>query len=253
MGRRNQSRGRPGVLLGTVTLALALGFFPAVAPAQPIEDQLVLITPVSKFIHDAALEAFAKYAKETWNVTVKVNALAAGTPVAYGRIVEWKGRPEVDIFWGGESALFDKLTDQKLLSKLDLPKAAWDAIPASVGKPKPIPLKDPRGYWVGTALEPYGLVYHPRVLKRLGVPEIKTWDDLLDPRLKGNVAQCAPTRSSSSNATYEVILQSLGEEKGWEAESAPAEDGRGRGPSPGFCVWPSRVRWALGVPGLPVA
>jgi iron(III) transport system substrate-binding protein len=216
MGRRNRSRGRPGVLLGTVTLALALGVVPVVAPAQPIEDELVLITPVSKFIHDAALKAFAQYAKETWNVTVKVNALAAGTPVAYGRIVEWKGRPEVDIFWGGESALFDKLTDQNLLAKLELSKAAWDAIPAAIGKPKPIPLRDPRGYWVGTALEPYGLVYHPRVLKRLGMPEIKTWDDLLDPRLKGNVAQCAPTRSSSSNATYEVILQSLGEEKGWE-------------------------------------
>ncbi len=209
-------RGMQRTLLLGLVLALALGLVPGVVPAQPIEDELVLITPVSKFIHDAALKAFAQYAKETWNVTVKVNALAAGTPVAYGRIVEWKGRPEVDIFWGGESALFDKLTDQKLLSKLELSKTAWDAIPAAIGKPKPIPLRDPRGYWVGTALEPYGLVYHPRVLKRLGMPEIKTWDDLLDPRLKGNVAQCAPTRSSSSNATYEVILQSLGEEKGWE-------------------------------------
>jgi ABC-type Fe3+ transport system substrate-binding protein len=209
------SRIRSAFAVGLL-LALALSLVPGVVPAQPIEDELVLITPVSKFIHDAALKAFAEYAKETWKVSVKVNALAAGTPVAYGRIVEWKGRPEVDIFWGGESALFDKLTDQKLLSKLELSKATWDAIPAAIGKPNPIPLKDPRGYWVGTALEPYGLVYHPRVLKRLGMTEIKSWDDLLDPRLKGNVAQCAPTRSSSSNATYEVILQSLGEEKGWE-------------------------------------
>ena len=30
------------------------------------------------------------------------------------------------------------------------------------------------------------------------------------------MAQCAPTRSSSSNATYEVILSMLGEDKGWE-------------------------------------
>jgi iron(III) transport system substrate-binding protein len=209
------SRIRSAFAVGLL-LALALSLVPGVVPAQPIEDELVLITPVSKFIHDAALKAFAEYAKETWKVSVKVNALAAGTPVAYGRIVEWKGRPEVDIFWGGESALFDKLTDQKLLSKLELSKATWDAIPAAIGKPNPIPLRDPRGYWVGTALEPYGLVYHPRVLKRLGMTEIKSWDDLLDPRLKGNVAQCAPTRSSSSNATYEVILQSLGEEKGWE-------------------------------------
>jgi iron(III) transport system substrate-binding protein len=47
------------------------------------------------------------------------------------------------------------------------------------------------------------------------VPEPKDWDDLLDPRLKGNVAQCAPTRSSSSHATYEVILQRDGDDKGW--------------------------------------
>jgi len=92
---------------------------PALAQA-PIEGELNLITPVSKFIHDAALKAFAEYAKEKWNVTVKVNAIPAGTPVAYGRITEWKGRPEVDIFWGGESALFEKLAEQKLLQKVEI-------------------------------------------------------------------------------------------------------------------------------------
>ena len=190
------------------------------AAAQPagaqIEGELNLITPISKFIHDASLKAFAEYAREKWNVTVKVNAIPAGTPVAYGRIVEWKGKPEADIFWGGESALFEKLAEQKLLQKLEISRAAWESIPASIGKPKPIPLKDKDGYWVGTALEPYGLVYHPRRLQRLGVAELKDWEDLLNPKLKGEVAQCAPTRSSSSNATYEVMLSMLGEEKGWE-------------------------------------
>ncbi|HEV8143487.1 MAG TPA: extracellular solute-binding protein [Methylomirabilota bacterium] len=188
-----------------------------IAEAQaPIESELALITPVSKFIHDAALKAFADYAREKWNVTVKVSAIPAGTPVAYGRIVEWKGRPEVDIFWGGESALFEKLGEQKLLAKLDLDKALVEQIPASIGKPKPIPLKDKDGFWVGTALEPYGLVYHPKKIQRLGIPEPKEWDDLLNPKLKGEVAQCAPTRSSSSNATYEVMLSMYGEDKGWE-------------------------------------
>jgi len=190
------------------------------AAAQPagaqIEGELNLITPISKFIHDASLKAFADFAREKWNVTVKVNAIPAGTPVAYGRIVEWKGKPEADIFWGGESALFEKLAEQKLLQKLEISRAAWESIPASIGKPKPIPLKDKDGYWVGTALEPYGLVYHPRRLQRLGVAELKDWEDLLNPKLKGEVAQCAPTRSSSSNATYEVMLSMLGEEKGWE-------------------------------------
>src|SRR6266481_624421 len=176
-----------------VLAALLALIVPAQSSAQgpaPIENELNLITPVSKFIHDAALKAFAEYAKEKWNVSVKVSAIPAGTPVAYGRITEWKGKPEVDIFWGGESALFEKLAEQKLLQKVEISKSAWDSIPASIGKPKPIP--------------------------RLGAPEPKEWDDLLNPKLKGEVAQCAPTRSSSSNATYEVILSLFGEEKGWE-------------------------------------
>ena len=197
--------------LTLVSASLAAGL----AVAQPIEDELVLITPVAKTLTDPTLADFAKYAKETWNITLKTSALAAGTPVAYGRILEWKGRPEVDIFWGGESALFDKLAAQNLLARLDIPKAVLDAIPATIGKPKPIYLKDPKGFWTGTVLEPYGLVYQPTVLKRLGVPEPKDWDDLLHPKLKGQVAQCAPSRSSSSHATYEVILQRDGDDKGW--------------------------------------
>ncbi|MGZ8198359.1 MAG: extracellular solute-binding protein [Burkholderiales bacterium] len=186
------------------------------ANAQAIENELVLITPVARTLTDPALAEFAKYAKERWNLNVRTSALAAGTPVAYGRIVEWKGRPDADIFWGGESALFDKLAEQKLLAKLDLPQEVVDSIPATIGKPKPIYLKDPKGFWIGTVLEPYGLVYHPKVLARLGVPPPKDWDDLLHPKLRGNVVQCAPTRSSSSHATYEVILQRDGDEKGWE-------------------------------------
>src|SRR5438128_10070159 len=204
------------LVLLAITLVLAFSRPSAALAQAPIEDELVLITPVSKFVFDGALKAFAEYAKEKWNVTVRTNAIPAGTPVAYGRIVEWKGKPDADIFWGGESALFEKLAEQKLLQKVEISKEAWDSIPASIGKPKPIPLKDKDGYWVGTALEPYGLVYHPVKIKRLGIAEPKDWEDLLNPNLKGEVAQCAPTRSSSSNATYEVILSMHGEDKGWQ-------------------------------------
>jgi ABC-type Fe3+ transport system substrate-binding protein len=67
---------------------------------------------------------------------------------------------------------------------------------------------------VGTSLEPYGLIYNPTLLKRLGI-QIKDWDDLLNPKLKGHIAQCTPDRSSSSHASYEVILAMHGWDKGW--------------------------------------
>ena len=209
-------RGARRVLSVSLTL---LALLPTGAPAQPpapIEDELVVQTPVSAFIVEAMLKEFAAYAKERWNVTLRTRAQRAGTPVSYERIVGWKGQPEADIFWGGEPALFNSLADQKLLSRLEMGPEIWEAIPPSIGTPKPIPLKDPGRHWVGTALEVYGIAYSPRQLKRLGVPEPREWDDVLNPKLKGAVAQCTPPRSSSSHATYEVILQSKGEAEGWE-------------------------------------
>jgi ABC-type Fe3+ transport system substrate-binding protein len=214
--RRRRRRSPLSYIVPLVALLAFLAPVRAWSQGPPIEDALVLQTPVSRFVVDAALRAFTEYAREKWGVTVRTSAQLAGTPVSYGRIVEWKGKPEADIFWGGESALFDKLADQKLLVRHELPRELLDAIPASLGKPKPIRLKDPNGFWVGTTLEPYGLVYHPRLLRRLGVPAPKDWDDLLHPKLRGHVAQSAPTRSSSSHATYEIILQSRGEPAGWE-------------------------------------
>jgi iron(III) transport system substrate-binding protein len=201
-----------------VITALIVGFFismPATAFSQAIENEFYLITPVSKDVHDPMLKAFAAYAKKKWNVDLKTSAMPQGTPVAYGQIVEWKGRPQADVFWGGEGILFDKLAKQGLLEKLQVPDKMWREIPAGIGKPVSLPLKDPKKFWVGTMLEPYGIIYQPKLLKRLGV-EIKDWDDLLNPKLKGQIAQCTPDRSSSSHASYEVILQTYGWAKGWE-------------------------------------
>ncbi len=202
------------LVLSLMVSALIIGSM-GNAVAQTIENELYLITPVSKDVHDPVLKAFEQYAKKKWDVNVKTSAIPKGTPVAYGQILEWKGSPQADIFWGGEGTLFDDLAKQGLLETTQLPQKAWDEIPESIGKPVPLPLKDPKRFWVGTMLEPYGIIYQPKLLKRLGV-EIKDWDDLLNPKLKGQIAQCTPDRSSSSHATCEVILQTFGWEKGWD-------------------------------------
>jgi hypothetical protein len=60
---------------------------PTTARAQPVESELVLITPVARTLTDPALAEFAKYAKAKWNITVRTSfasarsALAMVTPV----------------------------------------------------------------------------------------------------------------------------------------------------------------------------
>ncbi len=181
-----------------------------------VEDQLAIITPVARTVADPAVDAFKEFARRQFNVNVNVSVVSAGTPVAYGRIREWAGRPDADVFWGGEPALFDDLAERKLLFPLELPESVLREIPASIGTPKPIFLKDPKAFWVGCCLTPYGITWHPRLLKRLGMDAIKDWDDLLDCRLKGQVSQATPDRSSSNHASVEVILQLHGWQKGWE-------------------------------------
>jgi iron(III) transport system substrate-binding protein len=209
---------RPWWIVVLLTLAMGTTLLP-VWPSraqQPIENRLVIITPVARTVTEPTVAAFREFARRRYNVDVQVTVVSAGTPVAYGRIREWGGRPEADIFWGGEPALFDDLAERKLLAPLELPESVLREIPASIGTPKPVLLKDPRGFWVGCCLTPYGLVYHPRLLRRVGLQTLREWDDLLDCRLKGQIAQATPDRSSSNHATYEVILQLYGWQKGWE-------------------------------------
>lgn len=184
--------------------------------ATPIEAELTLLATIPRRMSDTAITAFRAHARARWGLEVTVNTLTAGTPIAYGRVVEWKGRPQADIFWGGESSLYDDLGARGLLAPLTVSASLWDAIPADIGRPRPIPLKDPRRRWVGSAVQVYGLVYNERVFERLGLAPPRDWNDLLHPRLRGAIAQCAPTRSSSSHALYEVFLQELGPARGWE-------------------------------------
>lgn len=107
---------RAPLTIVAVTGLLVLSSPPQRAVAQapaPIEDELVVQTPVSAFIVEAMLKEFSVYAKDRWNVTLRTRAHRAGTPVSYERIVNWKGQPEADIFWGGEPALFNSLAAQK--------------------------------------------------------------------------------------------------------------------------------------------
>ncbi len=116
--------------------------------------------------------------------------------------------------------LYDLLAADGFLIKHEASQELLDRIPTTMGTPRPMPLKDPpKGYWTGTALEPYGIVYNEGlVTKRLRTtPPPKTWEDLLnDPKFKGQIAQCTPDNSSSNHASYEVILQKYGWEKGWD-------------------------------------
>ena len=59
--------GHPALTIGMISPLSA-------QPAQAIEHELVLITPVGKTLTDPALAEFTRYARQRWNITVKASA-----------------------------------------------------------------------------------------------------------------------------------------------------------------------------------
>jgi spermidine/putrescine-binding protein len=74
---------------------------------------------------------------------------------------------------------------------------------------------DPNHEWFGAALSGFGIITNERVRQAVGLPEVRTWADLTDPRLAGWISACDPRASDSALTIYEIILQSYGWEKGW--------------------------------------
>lgn len=76
-------------------------------------------------------------------------------------------------------------------------------------------LYDPDQYWLGTALSSFGIVYNRDVLRRLGLPEPRSFEDLTDPRYIGMIALADPRQSGSITTAFDSILNNEGWESGW--------------------------------------
>jgi ABC-type Fe3+ transport system substrate-binding protein len=212
MGRRT---------LGAIRLFLiGLGILSAAAAplsAQvPLEDRLVIMTPIPREVADPVADRFAEHARQRYGVALRPTLVSMGGPLMYARVLEWRGRPEADLLWASEAEVLDDLAGRRLIVPLDLPESLIRDVPAMLGEPRPIPLRDSKGHWIGTALTAAGIIYHPRLLRRLGLEPPRDWDDLTDCRYKGQVVQTTPDRSATNHSSLEVILQLRGWQRGWE-------------------------------------
>jgi ABC-type Fe3+ transport system substrate-binding protein len=69
-------------------------------------------------------------------------------------------------------------------------------------------LWDSEGYWVGTNLTSFGIIYNADAIKDLKVDTKPTsWMDLADPKYFRGIAIVDPTKSSSTLKSYEMLIQ----------------------------------------------
>ncbi|MBM3241536.1 extracellular solute-binding protein [Candidatus Poribacteria bacterium] len=122
------------------------------------------------------------------------------------------GGINIDLIFGGGTSIFLPLLEEGLLQPYKLPDEQLAKIPEELLGNR---LYDAQYHWYGTAISAFGIMYNEMLRKRLKLPEVRTWTDLLNPKLQNRVGAADPRESGTAHMMYDLILQGHGWEEGF--------------------------------------
>lgn len=204
-------------LSSSLLLLLALA---AALPStlRAAERELILASPHWEGVQYECEQTFKKYYKEKTGNDVRVrwrDQGGGGTQIEKAIDAAYVATPDscgMDILFGGGYDPFDRQKAKGHLQAFKLPDEVLNRIPRDV---LGFHLVDPDYMFYGAALASFGILENVRVVDKLRLPTIDTWEGLGDPRLFGWVSSGDPRKSGSVHMIYEIILQAYGWEKGW--------------------------------------
>lgn len=163
--------------------------------APKVEGKLTVLCGAQEDWCQAMTKAFQA---ET-GIPTNYQRMSSGEALA--RIRAGKDNPEFDVWHGGPADGYMAAKNDGLLEPYVSPNAAQ--IPAQV--------KDKEGAWTGVYVGALGFCSNKDVLGRLGVGIPQSWEDLLDSKMKGQVAMAHPSTSGTSFTAFwtVVTLQNL--------------------------------------------
>lgn len=137
----------------------------------------------------AATQAF----QEKTGIETNYVRLSSGEAIA--RLSASKDNPEFDVWWGGPVDGFQQAKDQNLVQAYVSPNAS--VISEN--------LKDPDGYWTGIYVGALGFCSNTAVLNTLGAAIPESWEDLLNPALKSQIAMAHPATSGTAFTAFWTV------------------------------------------------
>ncbi len=168
---------------------------PASSAPMPTGPLTVLCTPQEDWC-----QTMVTTFQEQTGIPTSYVRLSSGEALA--RIRAGAAAPEFDVWWGGPADGFVAANAEGLLEPYVSPNAA---VISDTNK-------DPNGVWTGVYVGALGFCSNLASLAELGVEQPDSWDDLLDPKLKGHVAMAHPASSGTAyTALYTQVIR-LGSE-----------------------------------------
>lgn len=150
-----------------------------------------------------AEDSFADFTEKTG---IKIEFLSMSTGSALAKLQAEDGKTDADIWFGGGVDSYLGARDLGFLEEYKSPEL--EAI-----NPQYV---DKDGYFAGLALVPAGFIVNEDILKEKDLEVPKTWEDLTDPKYKGEIIMANPAISGTQYAITSGIIQVLGEDKAWD-------------------------------------
>jgi ABC-type Fe3+ transport system, periplasmic component len=159
------------------------------------------ITVYAGMLEEYMKQGAQEFEKETG---IKVNAVRMSSGEVVNKLRAEKNNPQAAVWWGGPADGYIQAKEEGLLEQYASPSA----------KIIPDQFKDTEGYWTGIYIGYLGFASNKKLLDEKGVPVPQSWQDLLDPRLQGQVSAANPGSSGTAYTTLATVVQLMGEEQG---------------------------------------
>ena len=142
----------------------------------------------------------------TQDTGIKVEFLDMSSGEVLARAEAEGGKPMADVWFGGGLDSFIAAKNKGLLEQYESKEIS--AIPQEY--------RDKDAYWYGVSLVMVGFMSNTDILKQKGLAVPKTWAALTDPAYKDEVLIANPNISGTNYAMLSCILQTKGQETGWQ-------------------------------------
>ncbi len=140
----------------------------------------------------------------------KVNVSMKGSGEALAQLIAEKDNPKTDIWFGGTGDPLLQAAEQGLSFEYKSPALSqlhgWAQQQAQQSAYKTV------GIYSG----PLGFGYNSELLTKKKLPIPKTWNDLLNPALKGEIQVANPASSGTAYTMVATLVQLMGEDKAFE-------------------------------------
>ncbi len=179
-------------LLAVLLLAAA-----ALVACGDSRTPVVLYSP-----HGRDLLSLVETTYEASHPTIDVRWLDMGSQEVFDRIRSERANPQADVWFGGPDTIFGRGAQEGLLQPY---RPAWaDAVPEDS--------RNPQNLYFGAYRSMPVLVYNTAAVSAAEAP--KDWDDLLDPRWRGQILIRDPLASGTMRTVFGMILARSVDETG---------------------------------------